>query len=169
MGLAVSPHDLPAGLVLSAFASPVSASTPDLVGRVRAFAEDAPDDYARLLGEAAAAASTAVYASSPAELIAQLRIQARALAALGDAAGAPIFTPDVVALARVAEDEGAIFYPSGAGGGDVALFVGAAPPSDRFRREAEAHARFHLALKTGVPGVHLVSTASPSGRAPVAV
>lgn len=169
VGLAVSPHDLPAGTLIEAFASPVSASTPDLVGRVRAFADDDPDEYTRLLGEAAGAASTAVYASTPAELVAQLRIQARALAALGDASGAPIFTPDVTTLAQIAEEEGAIFYPSGAGGGDVALFVGAAPPSDRFRREAEAHGRFHLALRTGVPGVHLVSTGSPSGAVPIAL
>ena len=163
VGLAVSPHDLPAGLVLEAFASPVSASTPDLVGRVRAFADTDPDEYFRLIGEAAAAASTAVYASSPAELVAQLRIQARALSSLGDAAGAPIFTPDVVKLARIAEDEGALFYPSGAGGGDVALFASSAPPSDRFRREAEAEGRFHLPMRMGVPGVHLVSMGSPSG------
>ena len=169
VGLAVSPHDLPAGLVLECFASPVSSSTPDLVGRVRAFAESQPDDYLRIIGEAAAAASTAVYAATPAELVAQLRIQARALSALGDAAGAPIFTPDVVALARIAEEEGAIFYPSGAGGGDVALFAGAKAASDRFRSEAEALGRFHLPLRTGVPGVHLVSTGSPSGAVSIAL
>ncbi len=163
LGLSLSPHVLPDGTLIEAFASPVSASTPDLVGRVRAFAGRSPEEHARLLEEASRWATATLHAASVTELVDHLRAQARALSALGDAAGAPIFTPDVVELARVAEEEGAVFYPSGAGGGDVAIFAGAAAPSDRFRREAEALGRFHLDLRIGAPGVHLVSTASPSG------
>ncbi len=163
LGLSLGPHVLPEGAVLEAFASPVSASTPDLVGRVRAFAERSPQEYARLIEEASRCATSTLQAASTEDFVAHLRAQAMALAALGEASGAPIFTPDVVQLAAVAEAEGAVFYPSGAGGGDVALFAGARGPSERFRREAVALGRFHLALHIGAPGVHLVSTASPSG------
>lgn len=161
--LRVEPFELPPRTLLSVFASPTSASTPELVGRVRAFSQAAPAAYADLLAEATRGAERAASAASFPELLEGLRAQARALAALGDAAGAPIFTPDVVALARVAEDEGAIFYPSGAGGGDVAIFAGERPPSERFRREADALGRFHLDAAPGAEGVHLVSTSSPSG------
>ena len=163
LGLSLSPHVLPEGTLLEAFASPVSASTPDLVGRVRAFAVRSPEEHARILEEASRCAMSTLHAGSVEDMVIQLRAQARALSALGDAAGAPIFTPDVVELARLAEEEGAVFYPSGAGGGDVAIFAGAQAPSQRFRREAEALGRFHLDLRIGAPGVHLVSTASPSG------
>lgn len=169
MGLSVSPHALPAGTVIETFASPVSASTPDLVGRVRDFAERQPDEYARIIAEATRCATAALSAATPDDLVTILGEQARTLAALGNAASAPIFTADVIELSRVAEEEGAVFYPSGAGGGDVAIFAGARPPSDRFRREAEAQGRFHLDLQSGVPGVHLVSTASPSGVRPGAL
>jgi phosphomevalonate kinase len=163
LGLSRSPHVLPEGAVLEAFASPVSASTPDLVGRVRAFAERSPADYGRLIEEASRCATRTLQAASVDDLVTHLRAQARALAALGEASGAPIFTADVAQLAPFAEAEGAVFYPSGAGGGDVALYAGPRAPSERFRREAEAFGRFHLELRTGAPGVHLVSTASPSG------
>lgn len=163
MGLSVSPHTLPADMVLETFASPVAASTPDLVGRVRAFAEKDPEAYASLLAEASRWATAALSARTAEELTAILRAQASALAALGNAANAPIFTPDVVELDRIAEQEGAVFYPSGAGGGDVAIFAGARAASERFRRAAEGLGRFHLDLRSGAPGVHLVSTGSPSG------
>ena len=167
--LRVVPHDLPSGLVLTVFASPVSASTPDLVGRVRAFSQSAPAAYAQLLGDATAGADHAVTATTVTELVGGLRTQARALHALGEAAGAPIFTPDVIALGEIAAEEGALFYPSGAGGGDVAIFAGDRPPSERFHREAAALGRFHLALATGAPGMFVVSTRSPSGPPPGAV
>lgn len=167
--LRVEPHQLPTGASLSVFASPVSASTPELVGRVRAFSRAAPAAYADLLTEATSGAQRAATAATVAELLAGLRTQARALSALGDAAGAPIFTPDVVALARVADDEGAVFYPSGAGGGDVAIFAGERPPSERFHREAEALGRLHLDAALGALGVHLVSTSFPSATPALAV
>jgi len=160
--LSVQPHTLPAGTRVGVFASPVSASTPELVGRVRAFAQRAPEAYAELIGEASQAAARVLEAGSVAELVAHLRTQSAALAALGEAAGAPIFTPDVLELGPLAEEEGGVFYPSGAGGGDVALFVGAQAPSDGFRRRAEALGRFELALSVGAPGVQLVSMSSPS-------
>lgn len=168
-GLAVQPHALPGDVALHVLASPVAASTPDLVGRVRALARSAPDVYTRLLGAASEAAAATLAAASADEMVRHLRAQSRALAALGEAAGAPIFTPDVVELARVAEEEGAVFYPSGAGGGDVAIHAGPRAPSARFLREAEALGRFHLPIEVGAAGVHLVSTSSPQNPGAVAL
>lgn len=47
----------------------------------------------------------------------------RALEALGEASGAPLVPPPFALLARLAEEEGEVFLPSGAGGGDVAVHL----------------------------------------------
>lgn len=159
--LNVQPHVLPAGLEIAVFASPVAGSTPDLLRKVRAFRVKAYTEYTAHMGQAKAGAARAVTAGTTDALIDALRTQAAALAALGAAAGAPIFTPDVVALAAIAEEEGAVFYPSGAGGGDVAIYAGPRPPSKRFHAEAEALGRFHVPMAIGAPGVQLISTSSP--------
>jgi phosphomevalonate kinase len=164
--LGVQPHLLPAGFELRVFASQVPASTPEMVRKVRAFAAKAPAEYAVYMGRAKAGAARAITATTAADLVGALRAQAQALGELGAAAGAPILTPDVVALAAIAEEEGAVFYPSGAGGGDVALFAGVAPPTQRFLTEAAALGRVHIPMQIGAPGVQLISTSSPS-RTPI--
>ena len=161
--LGVQPHTLPAGIELYVFASPVSASTPDLLRKVRIFMARSRQEYESLIGRAKAGAARAIAATTPPELIDALRAQAAALAALGAASGAPIFTPDVVALAAIAEEEGAVFYPSGAGGGDVAIHAGVQPPSERFVAEAAALGRFHVPMQIGAPGVQLICMSSPPG------
>jgi phosphomevalonate kinase len=164
--LAVQPHSLPAGFELQVFASQTPASTQEMVRKVRAFAAKSPGEYASYMGRAKAGAARAVTAVAPPDLVDALRTQGGALAELGAASGAPIFTPDVVALASVAEEEGAVFYPSGAGGGDVALFAGVAPPSARFLAEAAAVGRVRIPMQVGAPGVQLISTGSPP-RTPI--
>ena len=161
--LGVQPHVLPAGFELWVFATPQAASTPELLRKVRAFAAKSPQEYASYMGRAKAGAVRAAQVAAAADLVDALRTQANALAALGAASGAPIFTPDVVALAAIAEEEGAVFYPSGAGGGDVALFAGPRPPSDRFVAEAQSLGRFHIPMVIGAPGVQLISMSSPPG------
>jgi phosphomevalonate kinase len=167
--LSVQPHELPEGTVLEVFGSPNPAVTPELLNLVRQFAAREPAEHARILAAAGEAATKAANATSTQDLIVHLEAQALALAELGRLSGAPIFTPDVIALARIAAEEGAVFYPSGAGGGDVAIHAGPKPASDRFRAEAEALGRFHVPLQISAPGVHVVSTPSPSGQARGAV
>jgi phosphomevalonate kinase len=157
------PHTLPPGIELHVFASPVAASTPDLLRKIRVFSVRSRMEYEAHMGRAKAGAARAVAATTPAELVDALRTQASALSALGAASGAPIFTPDVTTLAAIAEEEGAVFYPSGAGGGDVAIHAGPRPPSERFVAEATALGRFHVPMVIGAPGVQLISTSSPSG------
>lgn len=137
-GLELAARALPSRLAVSVFAAGQAASTRELVARVRALKSAEPSSYARLLGaqaEAAAAAALALERDDAGDFVRALSAQARALAALGDAAQAPIVTPELRALAEEGERSGAAVLPAGAGGGDVALWVSAEPsrsPPDHF-------------------------------------
>jgi phosphomevalonate kinase len=153
--LAIAPHPLPEGTVVEVFASPVSASTGDLIRKVRAFAGADPARYRRLLDAAARGSHAAIAATTTAELVAAMSLQLDALAELGDASGAGIVTPEVAAIRPEAAAEGAIFGPSGAGGGDIAIYLGSAPSSERVRGLALAHGYTLLDLAVAAPGVSL--------------
>jgi phosphomevalonate kinase len=152
--LVTEAHALPAGTVVRVFASRAAASTSSMLERVRAFALDAPGAYASLMARACAGAEAAVRAADVPSLVAALAAQAEALGELGLAAAAPIATPDVVSLRAPASAEGAALYPAGAGGGDVALFVGPREPSARFVDEAAARGLTPLGIATGARGLH---------------
>ena len=84
----------------------------------------------------------------------------RGLEALGRAADAPIFLPAFLGRSpRIAREERAAFLPSGAGGGDVAVWLGMAPPSAAFERRAAALSLCRLTLSIDQGGVR---TESPS-------
>jgi phosphomevalonate kinase len=151
--LEIAPHPLPAGTIVEVFASPVSASTGDLIRKVRAFAAADPARHRRLLDAAARGSHAAIAATTTAELVAAIGVQLDALAELGDASGAGIVTPEVAAIRPEAAAEGAIFGPSGAGGGDIAVYLGSAPSSERIRGLARAHGYDLLDLRVGAPGV----------------
>jgi phosphomevalonate kinase len=69
-------------------------------------------------------------------------------------AQAPIVTESVARLAALARSLGeAHFGPSGAGGGDVALYVGSSAPPRAFVASAEREGYAELALDVGAPGV----------------
>jgi phosphomevalonate kinase len=154
--LDLAPHALPEGLVIEVFGSPVSASTARFLEQVRALAERDRPRYRRLLDAATEGAVAAVAAVSVAALRRAIDAQIDALAALGEAAGAAIVTPEVAALRPVASAEEAAFGPSGAGGGDIALYMGAAPSSARFRESAGAQGFTLLDIRLGADGVHRV-------------
>jgi phosphomevalonate kinase len=144
--------DLPSRLVLSAFWSGTSARTSDLLSRV---------DALRARGGAGAVftalrnvADEAADAIRDAELFVKCAAAfGRALAALGDAADAPIVPPAFAELAAEAEREGAAFYPSGAGGGDVAVWLGIEPPSPGFLARASSLGLTPLLLAVDHGGV----------------
>ena len=75
------------------------------------------------------------------------------LATLGSQSGAPIVPAPFADLAEEAKSESAAFLPSGAGGGDVAVWVGTAMPSLRFDRRAEALGIRRLTLSIDRDGV----------------
>jgi phosphomevalonate kinase len=131
---------LPPQLALEVWVCPSSASTPELIGKVTALAARSPELHASCLGaqaSASAAAESAVLAGDAQGLLAALAGQYRALLELGQRAEAPIVTPELAASAPLAEQEGGVLLPAGAGGGDIALFVGQTRSSQGLRRALE--------------------------------
>jgi phosphomevalonate kinase len=159
-GLDIRPTSVPRGLHVEVLFAGKPASTPKLIGRVKALKTGSPAEYRALLSDldiAARQAEAAFVASSEASVIAALGAQLRGLAALGTRASAPIVTPEVALLAEVATREDAVVLPAGAGGGDVALYVGAHEPSTAMIRAFADAGHERLDLRLGARGVHIHS------------
>ncbi|MEQ9321597.1 MAG: hypothetical protein RIF41_20695, partial [Polyangiaceae bacterium] len=120
--MAVDAQPLVEGLAIETWACPGAASTRAMLEKVGALRESDPSGYRKRLDAAAAGAHAAVAATTVEAFVAALGAQYDALGALGEAAGAPIVTAEMRALDEVARSAGARFGPSGAGGGDIALF-----------------------------------------------
>jgi phosphomevalonate kinase len=147
---------LPDGVVLAAFWSGTSARTSDLVARVDALRARDP----RALGDLhllAARAPAAVDAGDGPGFVSAARDYGRALDVLGRAADAPIVLPAFAELAALADGEHGAFLPSGAGGGDVAVWLSTAPPSASFAARAESLSMRLLDLAIDPDGVRLQS------------
>jgi phosphomevalonate kinase len=162
---------LPPSLRVEVWASGVSASTPDLLRAVASFRQRDPRGYEQLMSSLKAAAARAAAALRHAEVqafVAELSMQRELLSRLGNASSVPIITAEVQELAEWARPRGAAVLPSGAGGGDVVLWVGLEASPLPFRElasslghrliPAELHARGVFAFdrlparKTGVQG-----------------
>jgi phosphomevalonate kinase len=91
-------------------------------------------------------------------------MQIEALGELGRCARAPILTEAVAEIRDVAGMEGAAFGPSGAGGGDIAMFVGEAPPSAALFDLARARGLQPLDLRVGARGLHVARSTPILGR-----
>jgi phosphomevalonate kinase len=133
------PVALPKALFLDAFWSGQSARTSDLRATVDALRARDQKLYARRIGTIGGAAEHAALALDRGDrdaFVAAARATGGGLSALGRDADAPIVPPRVAQLAEVAAHEGAVFMPSGAGGGDVAVFLSTAPPSSAFLSRA---------------------------------
>jgi phosphomevalonate kinase len=156
-GPELRPVTLPAQLVFEVWVCPTSTSTRDFLAAVKALELRAPTEHAALLGaqaEASTLAAAALQAAEPRAFIAALGAQHRALRALGNAAGIAIVTPTLAELLPFAEAQEAVLLPAGAGGGDIALFVGLAPSSRALREglEDQAHRRLELGLSAAGVG-----------------
>jgi phosphomevalonate kinase len=129
--------ELPRGLVLAAYWSGTSARTSDLLAKVDALrARGGAGAVFTALKDVAEEAAGAVRDAT--RFVRRSADFGRVLASLGEAADAPIVPPAFAELAALAEGEGAAFFPSGAGGGDVAVWLGVAPPSVTFGSRAAA-------------------------------
>lgn len=144
---------LPEGVVLEVFACPTAASTGALVEKVQGLRATDPATYRRLLDEITDGAQAALEAQDAAGFVQAITAQIDALAELGRAAGAPIVVDDVADLRLFARAEGASFGPSGAGGGDIALWIGRTPSSAAFRARAAARSLEPLDTRIGPPGL----------------
>ncbi len=79
--------------------------------------------------------------------------QLASMRALTSEVGVPIVFPALDVLAPVAAAEGAVVLQAGAGGGDVALFLGAAPPSRELLKLAASLSLFPLELTLNASGL----------------
>lgn len=150
--------DLPASLHIEVWAAGRPASTAELLGRVRALDAARYRELSAPQRQASEEAVEALGQGDSAGFVTALSAQCAALARLGDAAGAPIVTREVRRLAEHSLREHAAVLPSGAGGGDVALFVGVGPPSAGLVELARELGHRRLDLSLGAPGVHAVSS-----------
>jgi phosphomevalonate kinase len=126
----VTPITLPTGVSVVAFWSGTSARTSDLVAQVSSLRARDARTYGHAI-DAIADASRAALAglASIDAFLSAASATSRALATLGRAADAPIVPPAFAELGELAARDGGAFFPSGAGGGDVAVWIAATPPS----------------------------------------
>lgn len=106
------------------FWSGTPARTSDMIARVEALRAASPEAHAarlRAIEEGTLAFGRAVGAEDTAGVVTAARRLHEAMAALGEAAGAPIVTAPMARVAARAEQVGAAVKPSGAGGGDVVV------------------------------------------------
>jgi len=150
---------LPTNVHFEVWAAPHAQSTHDMLARLRDFQIRQASLYSRRIADQAAAAeqaANALLAQQSDLLIASLFRQCQALDALGKDAGIPIVTDDLRRLAAVAAKESAAVLPAGAGGGDIAVFAAARPPSTEVRALAARLRHEPLQLKLGARGVHAI-------------
>jgi phosphomevalonate kinase len=154
---------LPRGFSLTVFFCGESARTSELLARVYALAGRDPRAHRACfasLREAALVGADATAQGDAAALVAAAELTRQSLAALGKAADAPI-VPQVFSLLHdAAAHEGAVFLPSGAGGGDIGLYAGLAAPSPSFLDRARVAGMVPLPLAVDTRGVHVVPSPS---------
>ncbi|HEY8077575.1 MAG TPA: hypothetical protein VIF62_25790 [Labilithrix sp.] len=144
---------LPAGLHVAVFACGTSARTSDLRAQVSAAPKTVYDACIAELRDVADAAAAAVAKDDRAGFVLAVRRAARGLARLGAAANAPIVPAGFDALEEIAARESAAFCVAGAGGGDVAVFTGAAAPTNDFLERSRALGLFPLDIGIDEKGV----------------
>jgi len=152
----VTPVALPADLCIEVWTCPTSASTRELLAAVARLGETSPGEHQKWLGAQAAAAHAAARSlldQHAAGFVQALAAQFGALSGLGRAAGVPIVTPELTQAFPLAASQGGVLLPAGAGGGDIALFVGEAPSSSALRASLEKASHHCLAVELGAPGV----------------
>ncbi len=147
---------MPVGLTIAVFASGVAVRTSDLRARVDGARAKAPREFERHFAgmhRVAANAADDLEAGDARAFIAAARAYGELLDELGRLADAPIVTPEVRELAASASSDSAAFLPSGAGGGDVAVWIGMTAPPPAFHERAGALAHHPLSLSIDTRGV----------------
>jgi phosphomevalonate kinase len=151
----IEPLALPRGVSLGILSSPSDAKTSELVARVNEAERLQPVEVRALfeqLGVASEAAQSAARGNLAAAFVTALGAQLAAFDALGKLAGVPIVTDSVRELASLAAKRGATVLPAGAGGGDVALYVGLEPPARELIELCERLSHRVLAASLDAPG-----------------
>jgi phosphomevalonate kinase len=155
----IDPLVLPHGLHLAAFFSGTSARTTDLRAAVDALYMQSSELHRVCIDELRAGTELACDAAMRGRLdlfLAAAERTRRGLGMLGDAADAPVMPDTFVKLAVAAASAGAVFLPSGAGGGDVGVFLGREAPSRSFGVLASELGFTHVPLSVDPIGVRVV-------------
>jgi phosphomevalonate kinase len=151
-----TPLHWPEGLVVEAWVCPVSSSTSAMLGRVRSFKNSKKKQYRVITKEAidgAALVHEGFVSNNAHQILQGTRSQANAMARLGDASGANILSTEMRQVDEIAKEEGAVFAQAGAGGGDVALYFGVSPSSERIHQQANQVGLHFLAVECGSEGL----------------
>lgn len=157
-GLDLERVELPRGLVAEVWSSGAEASTRQLLARVAELRQRDPGAHGALMQpliQAARSAARAIREGLLRAFLEQLEAQRLLLGQLGAAAGAQIVTATVARLAEAGRAAGGVVLPSGAGGGDVVLWLSSAPSPASFRQLSSELGHDLLALSLHAPGVQL--------------
>jgi phosphomevalonate kinase len=134
------------------------ADTRELVAAVQSYRDDAPagyDIHARAISEACRSFIDACTVSS-ADAVDAIDRGARAIAALGEAAGVELETEAHRRIAEIARRAGGAAKPTGSGGGDIAVAAFADPSqASRFRDDLRGVGIEALDLSVDTDGVRL--------------
>jgi phosphomevalonate kinase len=152
----VTSLDLPFALEWRAYFSGTSARTSELRAQVSALRDRDKDIYERVmkkLGDASEQAATQLLEGTTGAFVDAARVFAEGLEQLGEEADAPIVPLAFRRLAVVAAAQNAAFFPSGAGGGDVGVYLGTTPPTDDFEKRATQLGMHHLDLRLDLVGL----------------
>lgn len=150
--------NIPKGLDVQVFACATSARTSELRAEIDRLAASKPQTHETLMAELVAIANDGAKAARDGEAMAfidALRRTARGLAKLGDAAQIPIVPDRFDELEAIAKEEDASFSVSGAGGGDVAVYVGPHPAGPKFLEHSHMLGLFPLSLSLDNKGVRI--------------
>ncbi|MDF2692542.1 MAG: Phosphomevalonate kinase [Labilithrix sp.] len=163
MGEPVKRVALPRGLRLRTFACRNSARTSELRAEIDRLARTNPTAHRACMTELVIIAHDAARAIDDGDgpaFVTALRRTARGLARLGDAAGVGIVPSGFDELEALADRDEAAFCVSGAGGGDVAVYVGRLEPSASFLERAHALGLFALGVAIDDQGMRLAPAAT---------
>ncbi len=116
---------LPSALTVFAVATGTGSSTTELIGRVAQYQQNEPSSYRRDMESLVQLSESIKDALSTADGTLSLADRYfHAVATLAENSGAPIVTERHLEFRRLAAASGAVFKPSGAGGGDLGLVFG---------------------------------------------
>jgi phosphomevalonate kinase len=156
---------LPGALCFRVFWTGTPVRTSSMRARIDALTSRDPASYRRAIDALSGASSSALQSAEASDLrgfVRAAQARARALAARGRAPDAPTIPAGCRPLLGLAEAENAAFYPSGAGGGDVCVYLGEVSPSDRLLQEAAAAGMRPLELSLDPFGVRVAPGEAPA-------
>ena len=134
------------------------ASTPRLVGQVNDFKKREPGSYIKMIDKLSRLSYSGIHAWSEVDIPAFLDIYREygmILHQLGRLSGTPIFSRSHLDISEIVTKSGAVYKPSGAGGGDIGVaLAGSHDKSEKTRRALSGAGFSLLPIRTASAGVY---------------